>query len=153
MSFSLVAGVVSLSSNIVVMLMFVKFRELRTATNAIIINLAFTDIGVAGIGYPMSAASDMHGSWKFGYTGCQVCVNKHIKKHKVMLIVQLSNVVNVIIAKVHFGRSMMSTSGQKTFLVLRNRFFSTHFFIVLKTFFHFLKKYNCNIYSSVILLF
>ncbi len=89
-SFSLVAGVVSLSSNIVVMLMFVKFRELRTATNAIIINLAFTDIGVAGIGYPMSAASDLHGSWKFGYTGCQV-------------------------------------------------------------FFHFLKKkYNCNIYSSVI---
>lgn len=79
-SFSLVAGVVSLSSNIVVMLMFVKFRELRTATNAIIINLAFTDIGVAGIGYPMSAASDLHGSWKFGYTGCQVCINQHIKK-------------------------------------------------------------------------
>lgn len=86
-SFSLVAGVVSLSSNIVVLLMFVKFRELRTATNAIIINLAFTDIGVAGIGYPMSAASDLHGSWKFGYTGCQVCNNQHINKHKVILIV------------------------------------------------------------------
>ncbi len=55
-----------------VLLMFVKFKELRTATNFIIINLAFTDIGVAGIGYPMSAASDIHGSWKFGYTGCQV---------------------------------------------------------------------------------
>lgn len=52
--------------------MFVKFKELRTATNLIIINLAFTDIGVAGIGYPMSAASDIHGSWKFGHTGCQV---------------------------------------------------------------------------------
>lgn len=65
-------GVVSLVSNIVVLLMFVKFRELRTTTNFIIINLAFTDIGVAGIGYPMSAASDIHGSWKFGYTGCQV---------------------------------------------------------------------------------
>lgn len=52
--------------------MFVKFKELRTATNFIIINLAFTDIGVAGIGYPMSAASDIHGSWKFGQTGCQV---------------------------------------------------------------------------------
>ncbi len=126
-SFSLVAGVVSLSSNIVVMLMFVKFRELRTATNAIIINLAFTDIGVAGIGYPMSAASDLHGSWKFGYTGCQVCINQHIKKHKVMLIVQLSNVVNIIIAKVHFWWSMMSKSGQKTFLVLRNRFFALTF--------------------------
>ncbi|XP_034051404.1 visual pigment-like receptor peropsin [Thalassophryne amazonica] len=52
--------------------MFVKFKELRTATNSIIINLAFTDIGVAGIGYPMSAASDIHGSWKFGYAGCQI---------------------------------------------------------------------------------
>ncbi|XP_052428468.1 visual pigment-like receptor peropsin [Carassius gibelio] len=71
-AYLITAGVVSLSSNIVVLLMFVKFRELRTATNAIIINLAFTDIGVAGIGYPMSAASDLHGSWKFGYTGCQI---------------------------------------------------------------------------------
>ncbi|TWW71595.1 Gap junction alpha-10 protein [Takifugu flavidus] len=67
-----IAGVISLTSNIVVLLMFVKFKELRTATNFIIINLAFTDIGVAGIGYPMSAASDIHGSWKFGHTGCQV---------------------------------------------------------------------------------
>ncbi|KAF3844406.1 hypothetical protein F7725_007569 [Dissostichus mawsoni] len=66
------AGIVSLASNIVVLLMFVKFKELRTATNIIIINLALTDIGVAGIGYPMSAASDIHGSWKFGYTGCQI---------------------------------------------------------------------------------
>ncbi|RXN06778.1 visual pigment-like receptor peropsin [Labeo rohita] len=71
-AYLITAGVVSLSSNIVVLLMFVKFRDLRTATNAIIINLAFTDIGVAGIGYPMSAASDLHGSWKFGYTGCQI---------------------------------------------------------------------------------
>ncbi|XP_051773960.1 visual pigment-like receptor peropsin [Ctenopharyngodon idella] len=71
-AYLITAGVVSLSSNIVVLLMFVKFRELRTGTNAIIINLAFTDIGVAGIGYPMSAASDLHGSWKFGYMGCQI---------------------------------------------------------------------------------
>lgn len=63
---------ISIFSNIVVLGIFVKYKELRTATNAIIINLAFTDIGVSGIGYPMSAASDLHGSWKFGYTGCQV---------------------------------------------------------------------------------
>nr|XP_047922336.1 visual pigment-like receptor peropsin isoform X3 [Anser cygnoides] len=65
-------GVISIFSNIVVLGIFVKYKELRTATNAIIINLAFTDIGVSGIGYPMSAASDLHGSWKFGYTGCQI---------------------------------------------------------------------------------
>ncbi|XP_056446522.1 visual pigment-like receptor peropsin [Gadus chalcogrammus] len=71
-SYLITAGIVSLASNIVVLLMFVKYKELRTATNAIIINLAFTDIGVAAIGYPLSAASDLHGSWKFGYTGCQI---------------------------------------------------------------------------------
>jgi len=70
--FSVSTGVISIFSNIVVLGIFVKYKELRTATNAIIINLAFTDIGVSGIGYPMSAASDLHGSWKFGYTGCQV---------------------------------------------------------------------------------
>ncbi|MBN3299050.1 OPSX protein, partial [Amia calva] len=72
MYFTLHSGVISLLSNIVVLAMFVKFKELRTATNAIIINLAFTDVGVSGIGYPMSAASDIHGSWKFGYNGCQI---------------------------------------------------------------------------------
>ncbi|KAM9354794.1 visual pigment-like receptor peropsin [Pholidichthys leucotaenia] len=73
-AYLITAGVISLVSNIVVLLMFVKYRELRTATNSIIINLAFTDIGVAGIGYPMSAASDIHGSWKFGYNGCQMSI-------------------------------------------------------------------------------
>ncbi|KAF1435629.1 Visual pigment-like receptor peropsin, partial [Pygoscelis antarcticus] len=42
-------GVISIFSNIVVLGIFVKHKELRTATNAIIINLAFTDIGVSGI--------------------------------------------------------------------------------------------------------
>ncbi|KAL4641864.1 hypothetical protein GN956_G10491 [Arapaima gigas] len=71
-AYLITAGVISLASNIVVLLMFVKYKELRNATNAVIINLAFTDIGVAGIGYPMSAASDLHGSWKFGFAGCQI---------------------------------------------------------------------------------
>ncbi|CAL8292035.1 unnamed protein product [Arctogadus glacialis] len=77
-SYLITAGIVSLASNIVVLLMFVKCKELRTATNAIIINLAFTDIGVAAIGYPLSAASDLHGSWKFGYTGCQIYAGLNI---------------------------------------------------------------------------
>uniref|UniRef100_A0A8C5LWX7 Visual pigment-like receptor peropsin n=1 Tax=Leptobrachium leishanense TaxID=445787 RepID=A0A8C5LWX7_9ANUR len=72
------AGVVSILSNIIVLGIFVKYKELRTATNAIIINLAFTDIGVSGIGYPMSAASDIHGSWKFGNTGCQIYAGLNI---------------------------------------------------------------------------
>ncbi|XP_078262354.1 visual pigment-like receptor peropsin isoform X2 [Rhinoraja longicauda] len=70
-AYLITAGILSLLSNIIVLIMFVKFKEFRTATNAIIVNLAFTDIGVSAIGYPMSAASDLHGSWKFGYSGCQ----------------------------------------------------------------------------------
>lgn len=74
-------------------MMFVKFKELRTATNFIIINLAFTDIGVAGIGYPMSAASDLHGSWKFGYTGCQVGGGENSLTKGVWLIIRCNTVI------------------------------------------------------------
>ncbi|KAG8592918.1 hypothetical protein GDO81_000669 [Engystomops pustulosus] len=77
-AYLITAGVVSILSNIVVLGIFVKYKELRTATNAIIINLAFTDIGVSGIGYPMSAASDLHGSWKFGNVGCQIYAGLNI---------------------------------------------------------------------------
>ncbi|XP_055501302.1 visual pigment-like receptor peropsin [Leucoraja erinacea] len=70
-AYLITAGILSLLSNIIVLIMFAKFKEFRTATNAIIVNLALTDIGVSAIGYPMSAASDLHGSWKFGYSGCQ----------------------------------------------------------------------------------
>lgn len=66
------SGVISILSNIIILGIFIKYKELRTPTNAIIINLALTDIGVSSIGYPMSAASDLYGSWKFGYAGCQV---------------------------------------------------------------------------------
>lgn len=66
------SGMISILSNITVLGIFIKYKELRTPTNAIFINLAVTDIGVSSIGYPMSAASDLYGSWKFGYTGCQV---------------------------------------------------------------------------------
>ncbi|XP_051866390.1 visual pigment-like receptor peropsin isoform X2 [Pristis pectinata] len=44
-AYLITAGILSLLSNIVVLIMFVKFKEFRTATNAIIVNLAFTDIG------------------------------------------------------------------------------------------------------------
>ncbi|XP_063166106.1 visual pigment-like receptor peropsin [Candoia aspera] len=71
-AYLITAGVISLLSNIVVLSIFIKFKELRTPSNTIIIHLAFTDIGVSSIGYPMSAASDLHGSWKFGDMGCQI---------------------------------------------------------------------------------
>nr|XP_033815967.1 visual pigment-like receptor peropsin [Geotrypetes seraphini] len=77
-SYLITAGVISLLSNIAVLGIFIKYKELRTVTNAIIMNLAFTDIGVSGVGYPMSAASDLHGSWKFGNVGCQIYAGLNI---------------------------------------------------------------------------
>ncbi|XP_075400962.1 visual pigment-like receptor peropsin [Tenrec ecaudatus] len=77
-SYLITAGVISILSNFIVLGIFIKYKELRTPTNAMIINLAVTDIGVSSIGYPMSAASDLHGSWKFGYAGCQVYAGLNI---------------------------------------------------------------------------
>ncbi|XP_024597728.1 visual pigment-like receptor peropsin [Neophocaena asiaeorientalis asiaeorientalis] len=77
-AYLITAGMISVLSNIIVLGIFIKYKELRTPTNAIIINLAVTDIGVSSIGYPMSAASDLHGSWKFGYAGCQIYAGLNI---------------------------------------------------------------------------
>ncbi|XP_003468046.1 visual pigment-like receptor peropsin isoform X2 [Cavia porcellus] len=77
-AYLILAGLISILSNIIVLGIFIKYKELRTPTNAIIMNLALTDIGVSSIGYPMSAASDLHGSWKFGYAGCQVYAGLNI---------------------------------------------------------------------------
>ncbi|XP_004703517.1 visual pigment-like receptor peropsin [Echinops telfairi] len=77
-SYLITAGMISILSNFIVLGIFIKYKELRTPTNAMIINLAVTDIGVSSIGYPMSAASDLHGSWKFGYAGCQVYAGLNI---------------------------------------------------------------------------
>ncbi|XP_012621651.2 visual pigment-like receptor peropsin [Microcebus murinus] len=77
-TYLIMAGMISILSNIIVLGIFIKYKELRTPTNAIIINLAVTDIGVSSIGYPMSAASDLYGSWKFGYAGCQIYAGLNI---------------------------------------------------------------------------
>ncbi|XP_045676309.1 visual pigment-like receptor peropsin [Phyllostomus hastatus] len=77
-TYLIMAGTISILSNIIVLSTFIKFKELRTPTGAVIINLAVTDIGVSSIGYPMSAASDLHGSWKFGYAGCQIYAGLNI---------------------------------------------------------------------------
>ncbi|XP_060103319.1 visual pigment-like receptor peropsin [Heteronotia binoei] len=107
-AYLITAGVISLLSNIIVLGIFVKYRELRTATNAIIINLAFTDIGVSGIGYPMSAASDLHGSWKFGYAGCQIyaALNIFFGMASIGLLTVVAIDRYLTICRPHIGRSL-----------------------------------------------
>nr|XP_028599877.1 visual pigment-like receptor peropsin isoform X1 [Podarcis muralis] len=117
-AYLITAGVVSLLSNIVVLGIFVKYKELRTATNAIIINLAFTDIGVSGIGYPMSAASDLHGSWKFGYAGCQIyaALNIFFGMASIGLLTVVAIDRYLTICKPHIGSRL--TANNYTVLIL-----------------------------------
>uniref|UniRef100_G3T3L1 Visual pigment-like receptor peropsin n=1 Tax=Loxodonta africana TaxID=9785 RepID=G3T3L1_LOXAF len=109
---SMFSGMISILSNIIVLGIFIKYKELRTPTNAIIINLAVTDIGVSSIGYPMSAASDLHGRWKFGYTGCQIYAGLNIFFG--MASIGLLTVVAVdrylTICHPHIGRRMTSNT-------------------------------------------
>ncbi|XP_069779223.1 visual pigment-like receptor peropsin [Narcine bancroftii] len=107
-AYLITAGVLSLLSNIIVLIMFVKFKEFRTPTNAIIVNLAFTDIGVSAIGYPMSAASDLHGSWKFGYSGCQAyaALNIFFGMASIGLLTVIAIDRYLIISKPELGRKM-----------------------------------------------
>ncbi|XP_007895211.1 visual pigment-like receptor peropsin [Callorhinchus milii] len=111
-TYLITAGVISLLSNIIVLIMFVKFKELRTATNAIIVNLAFTDIGVSGIGYPMSAASDLHGSWKFGHAGCQTyaALNIFFGMTSIGLLTVVAIDRYLTISKPEIGRRMTSST-------------------------------------------
>lgn len=63
-------GMISIFSNIIVLGIFVKYKEFRIFINVIIINLVVIDIGVSSIGYFMFVVLDLYGRWKFGYVGC-----------------------------------------------------------------------------------
>ncbi|XP_043553764.1 visual pigment-like receptor peropsin isoform X1 [Chiloscyllium plagiosum] len=111
-TYLITAGVLSLLSNIIVLIMFVKFKEFRTATNAIIANLAFTDIGVSAIGYPMSTASDLHGSWKFGHAGCQAyaALNIFFGMSSIGLLTVVAIDRYLMISKPDLGRKMTNVT-------------------------------------------
>ncbi|XP_059819336.1 visual pigment-like receptor peropsin isoform X2 [Hypanus sabinus] len=118
-AYLIMAGILSLLSNIVVLIMFVKFKEFRTATNAVIANLAFTDIGVSAIGYPMSAASDLHGSWKFGYSGCQAyaALNIFFGMASIGLLTVVAIDRYLTISKPELGRKMTAATYSALIIV------------------------------------
>ncbi|XP_072897961.1 visual pigment-like receptor peropsin isoform X1 [Hemitrygon akajei] len=118
-AYLIMAGILSLLSNVVVLIMFVKFKEFRTATNAVIANLAFTDIGVSAIGYPMSAASDLHGSWKFGYSGCQAyaALNIFFGMTSIGLLTVVAVDRYLTVSKPELGRKMTAATYSALILV------------------------------------
>ena len=68
LGFILVAGVLS---NSLVVVVFGKFRCLRTPINLILLNISVSDILVCVSGTPLSLAASVRGSWLLGERGCR----------------------------------------------------------------------------------
>ncbi|XP_041653923.1 teleost multiple tissue opsin 3a [Cheilinus undulatus] len=68
LGFILVAGILG---NFLVLLVFVKFRALRTPINLILLNISLSDILVCVFGTPFSFAASLQGRWLIGEYGCK----------------------------------------------------------------------------------
>ncbi|KAE8285731.1 Opsin-3 Encephalopsin Panopsin [Larimichthys crocea] len=68
LGFILVAGILS---NLLVLLIFAKFRSLWTPINLILLNISLSDILVCAFGTPFSFAASLHGRWLIGEEGCK----------------------------------------------------------------------------------
>lgn len=64
----LVAGVFS---NSVALLVFFKYRSLRTPINLILLNISLSDVLVCVFGTPFSFAASLQGRWLIGEGGCK----------------------------------------------------------------------------------
>ncbi|XP_071374311.1 teleost multiple tissue opsin 3a [Centroberyx affinis] len=68
LGFILVVGILN---NSLVLLIFAKFRSLRTPINLILLNISVSDILVCVFGTPFSFAASLHGRWLIGEYGCK----------------------------------------------------------------------------------
>ncbi|XP_061105274.1 pinopsin-like [Conger conger] len=58
-------------SNFVVLIVFARFRALRTPINLILLNISVSDMLVCIFGTPFSFAASLYGSWLIGHHGCK----------------------------------------------------------------------------------
>lgn len=68
LGFILVAGILG---NLIVLLIFAKFRSLWTPINLVLMNISLSDILVCVSGTPLSFAASLHGRWLIGERGCK----------------------------------------------------------------------------------
>ncbi|XP_076005189.1 teleost multiple tissue opsin 3a [Genypterus blacodes] len=68
LGFILVAGILN---NGLFLLVFAKFRSLRTPINIILLNISLSDMLVCVLGTPFSFAASLHGRWLIGDHGCR----------------------------------------------------------------------------------
>ncbi|XP_077436101.1 teleost multiple tissue opsin 2b [Vanacampus margaritifer] len=57
-------------NNLVVLLLFCKFKKLRTPVNMLLLNISVSDLLVCVFGTTLSFASSIHGRWLLGPSGC-----------------------------------------------------------------------------------
>uniref|UniRef100_A0A8C4R7M2 Retinal pigment epithelium-derived rhodopsin homolog n=1 Tax=Eptatretus burgeri TaxID=7764 RepID=A0A8C4R7M2_EPTBU len=98
-------GCLSIGMNLMVLAMFVRFPDLLTSTNVLILHLALTDVGVSSLGYPLSAASAWRGQWSFGWIGCQIyaAVNIFFGMASIALLTLVAVDRYLIICRPHRG--------------------------------------------------
>ncbi|XP_043921234.1 pinopsin-like isoform X2 [Protopterus annectens] len=58
-------------NNLMVLLMFLKFKAIRTPINLILLNISVSDFLVCVFGTPFSFAASIEGRWLIGYYGCK----------------------------------------------------------------------------------
>ncbi|KAK5920626.1 hypothetical protein CgunFtcFv8_024418 [Champsocephalus gunnari] len=57
-------------NNFVVLLLFCKFKKLRTPVNMLLLNISISDMLVCLFGTTLSFASSIRGRWLLGRSGC-----------------------------------------------------------------------------------
>ncbi|XP_015279523.1 PREDICTED: pinopsin-like [Gekko japonicus] len=58
-------------NNLLVVLIFARFRAVRTPINLILLNISLSDLLVCVFGTPLSFAASVHGRWLLGRAACQ----------------------------------------------------------------------------------
>lgn len=57
-------------NNFIVLLLFCKFKKLRTPVNVLLLNISISDMLVCMFGTTLSFASSVRGRWLLGRSGC-----------------------------------------------------------------------------------
>ncbi|CAL8406666.1 unnamed protein product [Arctogadus glacialis] len=57
-------------NNLVVLVLFCKFKTLRTPVNMLLLNISVSDMLVCVFGTTLSFASSLHAHWLYGRHGC-----------------------------------------------------------------------------------
>ncbi|KAI8797602.1 rhodopsin, GQ-coupled [Biomphalaria glabrata] len=70
--FITIVAMASVCGNALVVFICIRYKDLRTRSNILIINLAVGDLLMCSIDFPLLAAASFHNHWSFGWKVCQI---------------------------------------------------------------------------------